>query len=60
MLSGERVKKWVDGAKDAEAGEGTVAQSKPGGVAAGDRAPVGLDGLGMMGEDCKRGHEAGI
>lgn len=55
MLSGEKGKKWVAGAKDAEA----AGQSKPGGLAAGGGAPTGLGGLGMMGEDDKRGHEAG-
>lgn len=44
MLSGEKGKKWVEGAKDAEA----VGQSEPG----------GLGGLGMTGEDDKRGHDA--
>lgn len=55
MLSGEKGKKWVDGAKDAEA----VGQSKPGGLATGGGAPTGLAGLEMMGEDAQRGPEAG-
>lgn len=55
MLSGEKGKKWVDGAKNAEA----VGRSKPGGLASGSGAPTGLDGLGTMGEDDQGGHEAG-
>lgn len=55
VLSGEKGKKWVEGAKDAEA----VGQSEPGGLAAGGGAPPGLGGLGMTGEDDKRGHDAG-
>lgn len=53
VLSGEKGKKWVDGAKNA------VGRSKPGGLASGSGAPTGLDGLGTMGEDDQGGHEAG-
>lgn len=56
-MSGERVKKWVDGAECAEAREDTVGQNKPGGLPAGGGAPAGLDGLGMMGKDGKRENE---
>ena len=36
-----------------------MGQSKQGGLAAGGGAPAGLDVLGTMGEDGKRGHEVG-
>ena len=58
-MSGERVKKWVDHAEDAETREGTVGQGKPGGLPRGGGAPAGLNRLGMMGEDGKKGREAG-
>lgn len=58
-MSGESVRERVAGAEDAEAGEGTVGQSKPGGLPAGSGAPLELEGAGMEGEDGKRRHETG-
>lgn len=40
----------MDGAEGAETREDTVSQSKPGGLPAGGRAPVGVERLGMMGK----------
>lgn len=51
-MSGERVKKQVD----AEAWEGNMAQSKPGGLPAGGRLQMGLMHRDD-GEDGKRAHE---
>lgn len=53
-MSGESVKERVAGAEGAEAGEGTVAQSKSGGLPVGGGAPLELEGPGMVGEDGKR------
>lgn len=40
----------MDGAEGAETREDTVSKSKPGGLPAGDGAPNGVEGLGMMGK----------
>ena len=58
-MSGESVKEGVAGAEGAEAGEGTVGQSKPGGLPAGGGAPLELEGPGVAGEDGKRRRETG-
>lgn len=56
-MSGESVKERVAGAEGAEAGEGTVSQSKPGGLPVGSGTPLELEGPGMVGEDGKKRHE---